>query len=122
MITGDMGGTSFDIGLVIDGQPIVVERNELQKSLNLALGSAMALFMYPHSVTAVLSGRSRNVSLRPDNLGTAGRLMRKTAAGAALLPAGDFRDWAEHEGLRLVKSAGDWGTPLTPWLRRLKTT
>ncbi|MEC3996895.1 sodium:solute symporter [Actinacidiphila sp. DG2A-62] len=30
----------------------------------LALGSAMALFLYPHSVTAVLSGRSRNVIRR----------------------------------------------------------
>jgi SAM-dependent methyltransferase len=27
----------------------------------------------------------------------------------------DFRDWTDHEGLRLVKSVGDWGTPLTPW-------
>ena len=36
-------------------------------------------------------------ALDPGNLGTAGRLMRKTAAGAALLPAGDFRDWAEIE-------------------------
>ncbi|MEP7020800.1 MAG: sodium:solute symporter [Pseudonocardiales bacterium] len=30
----------------------------------LAFGSALALFMYPHSVTAVLSGRSRNVIRR----------------------------------------------------------
>jgi SSS family solute:Na+ symporter len=30
----------------------------------LAMGSALALFMYPHSVTAVLSGRSRNVIRR----------------------------------------------------------
>lgn len=30
----------------------------------LALGSAMALFLYPHSVTAVLSGKSRNVIRR----------------------------------------------------------
>jgi 2-polyprenyl-3-methyl-5-hydroxy-6-metoxy-1,4-benzoquinol methylase len=27
----------------------------------------------------------------------------------------DFRDWTDHEGLRLVKAVGDWGTPLTPW-------
>jgi 2-polyprenyl-3-methyl-5-hydroxy-6-metoxy-1,4-benzoquinol methylase len=27
----------------------------------------------------------------------------------------DFRDWTEHEGLRLVRRVGDWGTPLTPW-------
>ena len=31
---------------------------------SLALGSALALFMYPHSVTAVLSSRSRNVIRR----------------------------------------------------------
>ena len=30
----------------------------------LAFGSALALFMYPHSMTAVLSGRSRNVIRR----------------------------------------------------------
>ena len=30
----------------------------------LALGSALALFMYPHSITAVLSGKSRNVIRR----------------------------------------------------------
>ncbi len=36
-------------------------------------------------------------ALDPDRLGAAGRLMRKTSAGAALLPAGDFRDWAEIE-------------------------
>jgi methionine biosynthesis protein MetW len=27
----------------------------------------------------------------------------------------DFRDWAGHEGLRVTKAVGDWGTPLTPW-------
>lgn len=27
----------------------------------------------------------------------------------------DFREWAEHEGLRVEKAVGDWGTPLTPW-------
>jgi SSS family solute:Na+ symporter len=31
---------------------------------SLALGSALALFMYPHSMTAVLSGKSRNVIRR----------------------------------------------------------
>ncbi|HEY0165477.1 MAG TPA: sodium:solute symporter [Jatrophihabitans sp.] len=31
---------------------------------SLALGSALALFMYPHSITAVLSGKSRNVIRR----------------------------------------------------------
>ncbi len=40
----------------------------------LALGSAMALFMYPHSITAVLSSRSRNVIRR----------------NAAILPAYSF--------------------------------
>lgn len=27
----------------------------------------------------------------------------------------DFREWSEHEGLRLIKAVGDWGTPMTPW-------
>ena len=40
----------------------------------LALGSAMALFMYPHSITAVLSSKSRNVIRR----------------NAAILPAYSF--------------------------------
>ncbi len=34
-------------------------------------------------------------ALDPTQLGAASRLMRKTSAGAALLPEGDFRDWAE---------------------------
>ena len=41
---------------------------------SLALGSALALFMYPHSVTAVLSTRDRSVIRR----------------NAALLPAYSF--------------------------------
>jgi len=36
-------------------------------------------------------------ALDPGSLGTAGRLFRKVPAGAALLPEGDFRDWAEIE-------------------------
>ena len=27
----------------------------------------------------------------------------------------DFHEWADHHGLKVVKSVGDWGTPLTPW-------
>jgi len=36
-------------------------------------------------------------ALDPGSLGAAGRLIRKMPAGAALLPEGDFRDWAEIE-------------------------
>jgi menaquinone-dependent protoporphyrinogen oxidase len=36
-------------------------------------------------------------ALDPGSLGTAGRLIRKIPGGAALLPTGDFRDWAEIE-------------------------
>ncbi|MDQ2837554.1 MAG: sodium:solute symporter [Actinomycetota bacterium] len=42
----------------------VPARNNYWAYATLALGSAMALFMYPHSMTAVLSGRSRNVIRR----------------------------------------------------------
>jgi menaquinone-dependent protoporphyrinogen oxidase len=51
-------------------------------------------------LAALIGARDHRVffgALDPDNLGTAGRLMRKTSAGAALLPAGDFRDWAAIE-------------------------
>lgn len=27
----------------------------------------------------------------------------------------DFREWSEHEGLRVARAVGDWGTPMTPW-------
>jgi menaquinone-dependent protoporphyrinogen oxidase len=49
---------------------------------------------------ALVGARGHRVffgALDPDRLGAAGRLMRKTSAGAALLPEGDFRDWAEIE-------------------------
>ncbi|HET6210420.1 MAG TPA: sodium:solute symporter [Jatrophihabitans sp.] len=39
-------------------------KNNYWAYATLALGSAMALFMYPHSMTAVLSARSRNVIRR----------------------------------------------------------
>ncbi|HEU5268368.1 MAG TPA: sodium:solute symporter [Jatrophihabitans sp.] len=42
----------------------VPAKNSYWAYATLALGSAMALFMYPHSMTAVLSGRSRNVIRR----------------------------------------------------------
>ena len=42
----------------------VPAKNNYWAYATLALGSAMALFMYPHSMTAVLSGRSRNVIRR----------------------------------------------------------
>ncbi|MDX6198618.1 MAG: solute:Na+ symporter, family [Actinomycetota bacterium] len=45
-------------GAIIPGAPAV------WPYATLALGSAMALFMYPHSVTAVLSTRSRDVGRR----------------------------------------------------------
>ncbi len=52
-------------------------------------------------------------ALDPENLGIAGRLMRKTAAGAALLPAGDFRDWPEIEA---------WAGQIARELRRERAT
>jgi SSS family solute:Na+ symporter len=42
----------------------VPAKNNYWAYATLALGSAMALFMYPHSMTAVLSGKSRNVIRR----------------------------------------------------------
>jgi SSS family solute:Na+ symporter len=39
-------------------------KNNYWAYATLALGSALALFMYPHSMTAVLSGKSRNVIRR----------------------------------------------------------
>ncbi len=42
----------------------VPAKNNYWAYSTLALGSALALFMYPHSMTAVLSGKSRNVIRR----------------------------------------------------------
>lgn len=46
------------------GQPsgsiVLTEQNQLQY-ITLALGSALALFLYPHSLTSVLASRGRNV-------------------------------------------------------------
>jgi SSS family solute:Na+ symporter len=50
--------TGKTVGVFIPGS------NNYWAYASLALGSALALFMYPHSVTAVLSGRSRNVIRR----------------------------------------------------------
>jgi menaquinone-dependent protoporphyrinogen oxidase len=49
---------------------------------------------------ALIAPRDHRVffgTLDPGRLGHAERLIRKMPAGAALLPAGDFRDWAEIE-------------------------
>ena len=54
--------------------PVIPTTAQLWPYATLALGSAMALFMYPHSITAVLSSRSRNVIRR----------------NAAILPAYSF--------------------------------
>ncbi|ADD41617.1 monocarboxylate uptake permease MctP [Stackebrandtia nassauensis] len=45
------------------GGLLLNENNQLQY-ISLALGSALALFLYPHSVTGVLSSRSRNTIKR----------------------------------------------------------
>jgi SSS family solute:Na+ symporter len=42
----------------------IPDKNNYWAYASLAFGSALALFMYPHSMTAVLSGRSRNVIRR----------------------------------------------------------
>jgi SSS family solute:Na+ symporter len=57
---------------------------------SLALGSALALFMYPHSVTAVLSSRSRNVIRRNASILPAYSLMLALLAliGFAAIAAG----------------------------------
>ena len=57
---------------------------------SLALGSALALFMYPHSITAVLSSRSRNVIRRNASILPAYSLMLGLLAliGFAAIAAG----------------------------------
>ncbi|MFE0194070.1 monocarboxylate uptake permease MctP [Streptomyces sp. NPDC058989] len=63
----DAAGKAFAEPGAVPGKP----RGELTSGPNaqwayatLALGSALALFMYPHSITATLSSRSRNVIRR----------------------------------------------------------
>ncbi|MGI8667424.1 MAG: monocarboxylate uptake permease MctP [Jatrophihabitans sp.] len=53
----------------------VPAKNNYWAYATLALGSAMALFMYPHSMTAVLSGKSRNVIRRNTSILPAYSLM-----------------------------------------------
>ena len=65
---------------------------------------------------ALIAPRGHHVffgALDPGSLGTAGRLIRKMPAGAALLPEGDFRDWAEIEG---------WAAQIARELRRAAAT
>jgi SSS family solute:Na+ symporter len=60
---------------------------------SLALGSALALFMYPHSITAVLSSRSRKRD-PPQRGDPAGVLTGARAAGAARVRRDRRRDQA----------------------------
>ncbi len=46
------------------GDGILLNSNNQLQYITLALGSAMALFLYPHSVTGVLAARNRNVIKR----------------------------------------------------------
>lgn len=46
------------------GDGLLLNQNNQVQYVTLALGSAMALFLYPHSVTGVLAARNRNVIKR----------------------------------------------------------
>jgi SSS family solute:Na+ symporter len=46
------------------GDGILLNANNQLQYITLALGSALALFMYPHSITGVLASRNRNVIKR----------------------------------------------------------
>src|SRR3954466_752335 len=46
------------------GDGILLNANNQLQYVTLALGSALALFMYPHSITGVLAGRNRTVIKR----------------------------------------------------------
>src|SRR6184192_2387555 len=50
-------------GLPVAGSILLTANNQLQYA-TLALGSALALFLYPHSLTSVLASRGRNVIKR----------------------------------------------------------
>jgi solute:Na+ symporter, SSS family len=63
----DAAGGKFAQTNPATGKPVgsvIPTTTQLWPYATLALGSAMALFMYPHSITAVLSSRSRNVIRR----------------------------------------------------------
>jgi SSS family solute:Na+ symporter len=63
----DAAGAKFAKTNPATGKPtgsVIPTTAQLWPYATLALGSAMALFMYPHSITAVLSSRSRNVIRR----------------------------------------------------------
>jgi solute:Na+ symporter, SSS family len=64
-------GTAYAVKNPATGKPrgsLIVAPQAQWAYATLALGSAMALFLYPHSVTAVLSGKSRNVIRRNTTL------------------------------------------------------
>ena len=72
----------------------------------LALGSALALFMYPHSITATLSSRSRN-TIRQQCDHPARLQFRARAVGAARM-GGDRRGHeTDRVGRRAQRAAGD---------------
>jgi len=56
-------GTIFDATGAAKGSILLTGNNQLQYA-TLALGSALALFLYPHSVTGILASRGRNVIKR----------------------------------------------------------
>ncbi|MFC4587788.1 monocarboxylate uptake permease MctP [Sphaerisporangium corydalis] len=58
----DAAKAKFDATPAPDG--ILLNANNQLQYITLALGSAMALFLYPHSVTGVLASRSRGVIKR----------------------------------------------------------
>jgi SSS family solute:Na+ symporter len=46
------------------GDGILLNANNQMQYITLALGSALALFLYPHSITGVLASKNRNVIKR----------------------------------------------------------
>jgi len=50
-----------------------------------------------HEVVRPIEHRAFFGALRPDRLSLAQKLLRATPAGRALMPEGDFRDWADIE-------------------------
>jgi solute:Na+ symporter, SSS family len=59
----DAADAKFDASKA-PGDGILLNANNQLQYITLALGSALALFLYPHSITGVLAGKNRNVIKR----------------------------------------------------------
>jgi SSS family solute:Na+ symporter len=60
----DAADAKFEASPGAQADGILLNANNQLQYITLALGSALALFLYPHSITGVLASKNRNVIKR----------------------------------------------------------